>query len=406
MSDETSVIETETGVDNSGDTGSDSGSQQVGSTSSDTSVSAERYWYDDGAGYIDSQTNDPLMINGKYVTTKEQLDEYLSKSQNANAKTNVNSQSGKPQPVVQDEGPVFGKFDPVKSTGFFKTLMQNKTGYQSQLKAPQPATENAQQPGQLPNQQKAAEQQEVDIVTHVQEYKDNLSKYALAPLQRAAKAMQAAGVWTDDNPEAVALSQELQETEANINNLANKKQIELIQKMVNDGKTQEATKKQTEEMQQAIRKARFNVSKDFGGEKGLDWLLIGKPAVDGTGKTILDEKGNPKLIRGPGADLFEFVADCIHKGKGDLNVADAYNKTADIMQSDEQGLRILAYAAYCIWAQENQKYTNARVKEETLKEERARQKNNIQKPQGMNHVPEAVDGMPPELSKFLGLSSV
>lgn len=399
MSDETSVIETETEVSNLGDSGSDEGSQQIGSTSSDSGVSAEHYWYDDGAGYIDSKTNDPVMHNGKYVTTKEQLDDYIKQNQNANAKTNLQSQSGKPQTATQDEGPVFGKFDPVKSTGYFKTLMQKNTGYQSQLKAQQqPLQENAQSQGQQPNQQQTTEQQEIDIVTQVQEYKDNLSKYALAPLQRAAKAMQAAGVWTNDNPEAVALSQELQETEANVNSLANKKQIELIQKMINDDKAQKVTKSQTEEMQQAIKTARFNVGKNYGGEAGLDWLLGGKQVDDG--------KGGQKFVRGPGADLVEALVDVVYDGNSEVDANTAYESVWNKMQKNEQVLNILASFASAMWIAQNINENNARVRDETLKAERSKQKNNIQKPQGMNHVPEAIDGMPPELSKFFGLSSV
>lgn len=399
MSDETSIIEPENEVDNSGDTGIDSGSQQIGSTSNDPSVSAERYWYDDGSGYIDSQTNDPLMYNdGRYVTTPEQLDEYL-KNTNASAKTNVQSNAVKTQTPGQDDVPVFGKFDPVKSTGYFKSLMQKNTGYQSQLKArQQPTQENAQQQEQLPNQQNTAQQQEVDIVTQVQEYRDNLSKYALAPLERAAKAMQAAGVWTNENPEAVALSQELHETEANINNLANKKQVELIQKMINDGKTQETTKKQTEEMQQAIQRSRFNVGKEFGGEAGLDWLLCGKSVSDG--------KGGQKFVRGPGADFVEALVDVVYDGNSDVDPKTAYENVWNKMQKNEQVLNVLATFATAMWLQQNINENNKRVRDEATKAERARQKNNTQKPQGMNHVPESVDGMPPELSKFLGLSSV
>lgn len=391
MAEENSTIATENDVDSSG-TGNDEGqsSSSSNTTGSESIVSAERYYYDEGCGYVDSKTGDPLMHNGKYVTTKQQLEDAVG--QNANAKTSVQNQSVKPQPV-QDNGPVFGKFDPVKSTGYFKTLMQKNTGYNSQLKAPpQPIQENAQQ------QNQPTTEQQVDLYDQVQSYKTNLVNHFLEPLQIAAQAMQDAGTWTTDNPKAVELNQRIQEQTGKINELAKKRELDIFQKLINGSKEKDETAKNTKETEAAIQQARFNVGKDYGGEDGLDWLLAGKP--------IVDAQGNQKFVRGPGADLVEALVDVIYDGKNDVNTKDAYATTWNKMQKNQQVLSILAYYASAAWIAQNIQENNSRVRDETLKAERARNRNNIQKPQGMNQVSQGTDGMPQELSKFLGLSTV
>lgn len=396
MSDE--IIDSGSPVDSGTTDVVDSGSSGVDTSSADLQskmLSGEDYYFsDDINGYYKPNGEPLLNSKGDYVRSKEELDSIIG-TQTAKTPQIQNPTSNANTNIFE------GQFDPQKSTGFFRGLMKNSTGYRSSLNVQQPKqeipaqTDASQQPGQ--SQQQTAEQQKLDIVTQVNEYQQNLRQYALSPLTRAAKAMQAAGVWNDDNPEAVALHQEIQDTEKNISDLAGRKQVELIQKYIDENNTAKQTEEENKQMQIAIQRSRFNVAKDFGGENNLDWLLVGKE---------VNNNGKQGFVRGPGADIIEALVDIIHDGKEVTDLGKAYADVFNKIQKNEQALRIVANAATAIWLANNISKNNDAVRKQTLEAERNRRRN-VSLPASANqHVNIEYNGMPAEVARMAGMSTV
>lgn len=230
----------------------------------DPSVNA----YQDGKGNL-------LELNGNWVKTPEDLAKYKEqqKTQNATnpntaqqpAEQQKNANNNAQQQPAKQTSKVFEKFRDFKYT-------------------PPVQRQVVQQPVQPQTPQEPAKK---DVQTSLAEFRAQ-QEGALKPYVAAINALQRAGVYTVDNPQAVELSEAYEALKSEIDGKVHNKYSELLKEELS-GVTKAAEAK---ELKVAADRAFLNVAADVGGPDVLNALLVGQQA----GKDF---------IRGPGANLIE-----------------------------------------------------------------------------------------------------
>lgn len=392
MSEET--IDTGSTAD-SGDSSSQSIDSGSSSQSSDVNLQdrmagAEDYWYSDGIdGFYGPDGQPVLKADGSYVKTQTELDAMLG-NQTPIAKTPEQSKQTS-QGSKQSADTVFdtnGNYDPVKGSAFLKEIDKPYISSVVQVQ-PKPAQD------QLPPgaQQQKAEQTR-SLSEQVLEYETVLRSNLLDPLIEARDDMIEAGRWNNENPRAVNFDKLIKERSASIDGLVKEKQLKLWEESFSSKGNEEAEKKASAELQEAVNKSIFTVSKNYNGEEQFQKLMIGSN----------DAKG--QFVPGPGRDLVLAIVDLFSDG-GQVTdatkaVTDGWNKIA----KNPEILSTIAKYVSGYHVARNLARNNAAVRKSTIAEEKTRQTMRGKPPQSVTPSQQGGNGMPKELAGWLGMSTV
>lgn len=304
----------------------------------DPSVNA----YQDGRGNL-------LEINGEWVRTPEQLAKY--KEQNKTTQ-NATNQNAAVQPTEQQNVNQNAQQQPKTSKAFDKFRDFKYTPVQQQQVAtPQPDQLKAQQP---------QEPAKKDVQTTLAEFKAQ-QENSLKPYVTAIQALQSAGAYTVDNPQAVELSQAYEALKAEIDGKVHNKYSELLKEEL----TGVTSKVEMEKTKVAADRAFLSVAADVGGPDVLNALLVGQQAGD-------------KFVRGPGADLLEAMFYTANPQGTPEQMQDWWTKHS----SNEQNIRVLVKYAMALQDQLNMNKTIDKVREQTKQQVKQQQKFIKTTPQG------------------------
>lgn len=388
MSDE--VIDAGTSTD-SGDQSSqssvDMSSQSSGGVDlQDRMMQSEEYWYSDGIDGFYGPDGQPVLKDGKYVRTQEELDAMLGKTQTAKTQQQPAPQ-GSQQNVSDTLFETEGKYDPVKSNKFLSEIDKPYMPKISQQQQPVP-----QQQQQLPNAQQQQAEVTKTLAQQIMDYESGLRSGLLDPLIEARDDMVEADRWKDTNPRAVKIDKLIKERTASIDNLVKEKQLQLWEDSFKSKEKTEAETKAAKEIEQQVERSIFNVSKNFNGRDSFESLMIGKTGADG------------KFIPGSGQDLILAIVDLLHDGQqvSDLGKAtkDGWNKIA---KSQEILATIAKYVSGYHIAK-NLSKNNSLVKQQVLAEERNKNKFGGKTPQSI--VPSQQRAGSNPIDAWLGVSTV
>lgn len=297
--------------------------------------------YQDGKGNL-------LELNGNWVKTPEDLAKYKEqqKTQNATnpntaqqpAEQQKNANNNAQQQPAKQTSKVFEKFRDFKYT-------------------PPVQRQAVQQPVQPQTPQDPAKK---DVQTSLAEFRAQ-QEGALKPYVAAINALQRAGVYTVDNPQAVELSEAYEALKAEIDGKVHNKYSELLKEELS-GVTKAAEAK---ELKVAADRAFLNVAADVGGPDVLNALLVGQQAGD-------------KFIRGPGADLLEAMFYTANPQGTPEQMQEWWTKHS----SNEQNIRVLVRYAMALQDQLGMNKTIEKVREQTKQHVKQQQKFIKSTPQG------------------------
>lgn len=302
----------------------------------DPSVNA----YQDGRGNI-------LELDGNWVKTPEQLAKYreIHKTQNA---TNPNAAV---QPTEQQNVNPNAQQQPAKTSKAFDKFRDFKYTPPIQQKPAVPA------PDQQPAQQAQAKK---DVQTSLAEFKAEQEK-SLKPYVAAINALQKAGVYNVDNPQAVELSEAYEALKAEIDGKVHNKYSDLLKEEL----TGVTSKVEMEKLKVAADRAFLSVAADVGGPDVLNALLVGQQAGD-------------KFVRGPGADLLEAMFYTANPEGTPEQMQEWWTKHS----SNEQNIRVLVRYAMALQDQLSMNKTIEKVREQTKQQVKQQQKFIKSTPQG------------------------
>lgn len=302
----------------------------------DPSVNA----YQDGKGNL-------LELNGNWVKTPEDLAKYKEQQKTQNA-TNPNTAQ---QPAEQQKNANNAQQQPAKQTSkVFEKFRDFKYTPPVQKQA-------VQQPVQPQAPQEPAKK---DVQTSLAEFRTQ-QEGALKPYVAAINALQRAGVYTVDNPQAVELSEAYEALKAEIDGKVHNKYSELLKEELS-GVTKAAEAK---ELKVAADRAFLNVAADVGGPDVLNALLVGQQAGD-------------KFVRGPGADLLEAMFYTANPEGTPEQMQEWWTKHS----SNEQNIRVLVRYAMALQDQLSMNKTIEKVREQTKQQVKQQQKFIKSTPQG------------------------
>lgn len=296
------------------------------------------YWMDKGYGsYINPTDGEPIHdAQGMKINNPEALKAYL-KTQNATKQPEKQVQT--PATFNNDKN---GKVNPVvnKAMDF---------SYESSF------AKAAVQPASTTQVQQPAVEQAPDFKTEYKDYAANANSVWLAPLERAINAMTKAGLYTNDNPDAVALSEEYEAKKEQVKEHLDDKYFEMREKHF------EAKANPKDE------------AKAFATLKAEGDQVFGKVAAENGGVDVLEkllfgQDVGGKHQKGPGSDLIYLLFDRDHIGKEVKDFGSELKKWWPTVAKDEGALRTLTALAHAVNTVRNQSNDRAAVRKQTLAE--------------------------------------
>jgi hypothetical protein len=346
------------------------------------------HWFDDGIGAYMSPDGEPVTgKDGAYISTKEALQEYLKTTQNA---TNTVDQ-GQQQPATQ---PAANKVDSLFSTdaGKVSSVVNKMMNFDY---TPSYTQKQVIDPGQQQGQQQqSVVEAKHDPKAEFGEYSNNLKANVLGPYEKAIAAMQRAGVYTSDNPEAIELSNTYAEAKRGIDDHLESKWRESIEKQFAEERETAKEKEQAAIVKAEADKSMGRVALDVGGMDTLEALLFGYE-VQG------------KVQKGPGADLVNALFELAHSGKEIGDVNEAYRIWWPSVARNENLLRTITKYALAAYDVKNRSKDFANVRAQTRKDVQQQRKFVKQSPAATKAGSFGNNGgLPPEIARYAGMSTV
>jgi hypothetical protein len=377
--DQTSEIEVDSGLD--------SGSGDSSNVSNDSALQSrmngdnDGYWYDEGYGsYIDPTTGEPVHgANGEKIP-EGSIDTYL-KTQNAkkqpvanqaqpqkniNLQANISSEKGKVNPVISKA--LNYSYTPAS----LKTITQPTQSNQPQQPVPEPAK---------------------DFKTEYSAYSTQVKELYLAPVERAIVRMKNAGIYTSDNPEAVAQAKEYEDLQQQVKDHLEEKYIEMREKHFETKESSKAEEKAFAALKQEAGQVFGRVAADNGGVAVLEALLFGQNVAG-------------KNVKGPGSDLIYLMFDMAHEGKEIKDFGSELKKWWPTVAKNESALRTLTMLAHAVNIAKNQTKDRAEVRKQTLTQV-AQQKRFVKtSPSGTQYGNNSQSARDAALARYTGFDTV
>lgn len=370
------------------DSGLESGSGDSLNVTDDSALQSrmngdnDGYWYDDGYGsYIDPSTGEPVHgANGEKIP-EGSLDSYL-KTQNAKKQPVVNQVQPQKNIDLQanfssDKG---GKINPVVS----KALNYSYTPK---------ALINPVQPVQGNQPQQPVVEPAKDFKTEYSAYSTQVKELYLAPVERAIVRMKNAGIYTSDNPEAVAQAKEYEELQQQVKDHLEEKYIEMREKHFETKESSKAEEKAFAALKEEANQVFGRVAAENGGVAALEALLFGQNVAG-------------KDVKGPGSDLIYLMFDMAHEGKEVKDFGAELKKWWPTVAKNESALRTLTMLAHAVNTVKNQSNDRAQVRKQTLAQV-AQQKRFVKpSPSGTQYGNNSQSAQDAALARYAGFDTV